>query len=183
MKITRPKSIITNATPIFQWKLTNGDTVTTPYALKVKNNVTDEVVFEITTSELSYTHSSPLPLGTYAIEVKNGELIDVSIFIISPKLAQYSIVGRDGDEAYTDYKAYQKTVRQYVKQLGDTAKNLLASNANIGELIKDDARLLKFHAETIAQTPGLADDLALIESLANQVLVAVNTLRLRDNGF
>lgn len=181
MQIIQPKGFITNTTPIFEWEAVQD---VTEYNFKLSNNVTSQVIVNEVTTNTTFEPKTALAYGTYAIEVKAEDKdIAIDVIVITPQLAQYEIVGRDGDITYTAYKRYQSAVRQNVKQLGNAAIAVLQANQNLLESIQGDTALQQFHAATIAQTPGLGDDLTLVQMLSNEILQTVQRIAKRDPGF
>lgn len=183
MNITQPKGFITNTSPLIEWSSVDG---VTEYQLSVTDNVTSEVVIDQTiTDATSYQLAQPLPLGTYLIKVQAEGNIATETVIITNTIAQYLIVGREGDTNYTAYKAYQMSIRQQAKQAGQAALSTLRTNAIITQLLTEsgDADLAKYHADTINQTPGLASDFTEILTLFSQVVTVMRRINLRDPQF
>jgi cell division protein FtsB len=182
MKITQPLGFITNQTPAFQWETVDG---VTDYNFKLSDNVTGTIVTEKVVIGTSYEATTPLAYGTYAVQVTTGEAIATEVVIVTDTIAQYTIVGREGDVNYTSYKQYQMAIRQQAKQAGQMAANVLSTNANISDLLTDsgDANLVKFHLDTIKQTPGFQADFVEYLTLCMQLVTVASRINKRDPQF
>lgn len=183
MRIIQPKGFITNVTPIFKWE--SVDEVT-DYNFKLSDNVTGNIITEQVIVGTSYEATAPLAYGTYAVQVttEDGD-IATEIVIITNTIAQYTIIGREGDINYTTYKQYQVNIRNQAKQAGQMAANVLSTNNIINSLLTEsgDAALAQYHADTINQTPGLQADFVEFLTKCAELVVIAQRISKRDPGF
>ena len=183
MKILSPNGFITNQSPIFEWESVDG---VTDYNFKLTDNVTDAIITEQVIIGTSYEATTPLAYGTYYIQVTTeGGDIATEIVIVTDTIAQYTIVGREGDVNYTIYKQYQMAIRSQAKQAGQMAANVLSTNAVISELLTNsgDASLVQFHLDTIAQTPGFQGDFTEFLAKCAELVTIARRINKRDPQF
>jgi hypothetical protein len=183
MQIKRPKGFITNQSPVFEWETVDG---VTDYNFKLTDNVTGTIITEQVVIGTSYTPTTPLAYGTYSIQVttEQGD-IATEVVILTDTIAQYTIIGREGDVSYTTYKQYQLNIRQQAKQAGQMAANVLSTNAVISKLLTDsgDAALVKFHLDTIKQTPGFQADFVEFLTKCAELATIAQRINKRDPQF
>jgi hypothetical protein len=183
MQIIQPKGFITNQAPIFEWESVDG---AADYNFMLSDNVTGTIITEQVVIGTSYEPTTPLAYGTYAVQVTTeGGAIATEIVIVTDTVAQYTIVGREGDVNYTAYKQYQINIRQQAKQAAQMAANVLSTNANITQLLTDsgDADLAKYHADTINQTPGLQIDFVAFLTKCAELVAIARRINQRDPQF
>lgn len=183
--IISPSGFIIDTTPQFGWSAVDG---ATEYSIKITNNVTGVVDTDITISQTTYTPPTPLALGTYSWQVTATDGTDTSdpdmaFVIVTDTVASFTVTGRDGDKLYLQYKEYQSRLRHQAKAVGTTAQNILNTELAIVSVISNDPNLAQFHLDTIAQSPGLGDDLDTLRSLLTQLVDLIDTVKLRDPEF
>ena len=134
----------------------------------------------------SYEPTTPIAYGTYQVQVTTaGGDISIETIIITDTIAEYTIVGREGDVNYTAYKQYQMAIRSQAKQVGQMAVNVLSTNATITDFLTSsgDATLARYHADTINQTPGLQSDFVQFLTKCAELATIAQRINKRDPQF